>query len=141
MFVDASAIVAILKGEPEAPAFLAALQAAEGKVYCSPIARYEAVISLAASIARETPEGRITPELKDQVDALVDELLQKAGAREIHITESIGKAARDAAAIYGKLTGHPAKLNMGDCFAYACAKAYRVPLLYKGDDFAQTDLA
>ena len=141
MFVDASAIVAIIKGEPEAAAFLAALQAAEGKVFCSPIARYEAVISLAASIVRETPDGRITPELKDEVEGLVDDLLQQAGARDIHISESIGKAARDASATYGKLTGHPAKLNMGDCFAYACAKAYRVPLLYKGDDFAQTDLA
>ena len=141
MFIDASAIVAILKGEPEASAFLAALQAAEGKVFCSPIARYEAVISLAAAIAREQPSGQITRELKDEVESLVDELLQKAGAREIHITESIGKAARDASAVYGKLTGHPAKLNMGDCFAYACAKAYRVPLLYKGDDFAHTDLA
>ena len=99
------------------------------------------MISLAAAIAREQPSGQITRELKDEVESLVDELLQKAGAREIHITESIGKAARDASAVYGKLTGHPAKLNMGDCFAYACAKAYRVPLLYKGDDFAHTDLA
>ncbi len=39
------------------------------------------------------------------------------------------------------LESHPAALNMGDCFAYACAKALAVPLLYKGDDFAQTDLA
>lgn len=41
---------------------------------------------------------------------------------------------------YGKVVGHPAKLNLGDCFAYACAKAIEVPLLYKGDDFVRTDL-
>lgn len=40
----------------------------------------------------------------------------------------------------GKRAGHKAKLNFGDCFAYAAAKAYRLPLVYKGDDFAQTDL-
>ncbi|MBR0924530.1 type II toxin-antitoxin system VapC family toxin, partial [Bradyrhizobium diazoefficiens] len=41
---------------------------------------------------------------------------------------------------YSRLVDHPAQLNFGDCFAYACAKAYRIPLLYKGNDFAQTDL-
>ena len=42
---------------------------------------------------------------------------------------------------YGKRSGHPARLNLGDCFAYACAKANDARLLYKGDDFARTDLA
>lgn len=46
-----------------------------------------------------------------------------------------------ALSIYGKQVGHPAQLNMGDAISYACAKAYRLPLLYKGNDFAQTDLA
>ena len=141
MFVDASAIVAVLQDEPEAQGFLAALQAAEGKVYCSPIARYEAVISMAATVARQQKGGKITPELKAEMEALVDGLLKEAGSKDIHISESIGRAAMDVAAKYGKLAGHPAKLNMGDCFAYACAKAYRIPLLYKGNDFAHTDLA
>ena len=68
MFVDASAIVAVLQDEPEAQGFLAALQAAEGKVYCSPIARYEAVISMAASVARQQKGGKITPELKAEME-------------------------------------------------------------------------
>jgi ribonuclease VapC len=42
---------------------------------------------------------------------------------------------------YGRIVGHKAALNFGDCFAYACARAYRAPLLYKGEDFSHTDLA
>jgi len=49
--------------------------------------------------------------------------------------------AQEAAWTYGKTVGHPAQLNFGDCYAYACAKAYRVGLLYKGNDFSETDLA
>lgn len=140
MFVDASAIVAILKGEPEAAGFLAALEAAEGKVFCSPVARFEAVISLAVSMARARGDA-MSPNDHAAAEELVDELLKEAGAREVHITEGIGREARAAAAIYGKVAGHAAALNMGDCFAYACAKAYHVRLLYKGEDFARTDLA
>ena len=52
----------------------------------------------------------------------------------------IGRRALDAAARFGRVVGHPANLNLGDCFVYACAKAYRVPLLFKGEDFSQTDI-
>lgn len=141
MFVDASAIVAILKGEPEAAGFLAALDAARGKVFCSPVARFEAVMSLAVQMARARGEGAMTAGDREAAEALVGDLLKEAGAREIHISETIGRLAREACARYGKIAGHPAALNMGDCFAYACAKAYQVPLLYKGNDFARTDLA
>lgn len=140
MFVDASAIVAILKGEPEAGGFLAALDAAEGKVLCSPVARFEAVISLAVSMARARGEAMSAGD-HAAAEELVEELLRETGAREIPVTEGIGREARAAAATYGKIAGHPAALNMGDCFAYACAKAHHVRLLYKGDDFARTDLA
>jgi ribonuclease VapC len=57
------------------------------------------------------------------------------------ITSEIGLAARHAALRYGKTVGHAARLNMGDCFAYACCKAANLTLLYKGEDFRQTDLA
>lgn len=140
MFVDASAIVGILKGEPEAAGFLAALDAAQGKVFCSPVARFEAVVSLAVQIARSRGDQHITSADHDAAERLVNELLTEAKARDVHITDAIGKAARSAAAAYGKVAGHPAQLNMGDCFAYACAKAYHVPLLYKGGDFKHTDL-
>jgi ribonuclease VapC len=49
--------------------------------------------------------------------------------------------AIDAFARYGKGRGHPAQLNIADCLSYACAKKLGVPLLYKGNDFARTDLA
>ena len=53
----------------------------------------------------------------------------------------IGDGALLASIRYGTLIGHPADLNFGDCFAYACAKELGVKLLYKGNDFSQTDLA
>lgn len=140
MFVDASAIVAILKGEPEAAGFLAALDAARGNVFSSPIARFEASISLAMSMVRNRGDVHLKPDDLNEAETLVDDLLREAGAKEIHISESLGREARIAAARYGKVAGHPAKLNMGDCFAYACAKGYRLPLLYKGDDFKETDV-
>ena len=57
------------------------------------------------------------------------------------VPAEIVDAAQDAFERYGKGQRHPAQLNMGDCFAYACARHWSVPLLYKGDDFAQTDMA
>ncbi|RWA64674.1 type II toxin-antitoxin system VapC family toxin [Mesorhizobium sp.] len=62
-------------------------------------------------------------------------------AHNVAIDEDIGSRAIDASIRYGKAVGHPADLNLGDCFAYACAKALDVPLLYRDSDFVQTDLA
>lgn len=59
----------------------------------------------------------------------------------VTIGEHESDLAFDAYRLYGKGSGSPAKLNMGDCFAYACAKANQARLLYKGDDFSHTDLA
>jgi len=56
------------------------------------------------------------------------------------ITAEIGRKAIEAAKRYSKAVGHPAALNFGDCFAYACARAYRVPLFFKGQDFSRTDI-
>jgi ribonuclease VapC len=70
---------------------------------------------------------------------LIGMLFEKCGAQCIPITEEIGKAAIAASTEFGK-GRHPARLNMGDCFSYACAKVLRVPLLCKGDDFRQTDI-
>jgi ribonuclease VapC len=75
-----------------------------------------------------------------EAGAIIKELLAILAIKVMHITESIGFDATLAFERYGK-GRHPAALNMGDCFSYACAKAYRVPLLYKGNDFPQTDLA
>ena len=67
--------------------------------------------------------------------------LERARVVQLPIVEQDGSAAIDAFARYGKGRGHPAQLNMADCMAYACARNRGLKLLYKGNDFAATDLA
>ncbi len=71
----------------------------------------------------------------------VEALIEGVGAEEMVISAEIGDRALETAMRYGKAVGHAADLNFVDCFAYACAKARQMPLLYKGNDFAETDLA
>ncbi len=142
MFVDASAIVAVLNQEPGWPELVKRLDEAEGRCIVSPLVRFEATLSLArAAAAAATKGARPKPELIATAAELVDELIDTIGARDVPITNEIGKAAVDAAMSYGKIVGHPAALNFGDCFAYACAKSNEVGLIFKGNDFAHTDLA
>jgi len=129
MFVDASALVAMLFVEPEAGALAERLEAAGGGL-TSPLALFEA----AAALMRR-------PRTRVQADIELDELLREANIAVTSITPEIGRLALEAFERYGKGRGHPAQLNMGDCFSYACAQSLAVPLLYKGDDFARTDLA
>jgi ribonuclease VapC len=68
-------------------------------------------------------------------------VLATADIEVMPLTDEVGRIALDAFDRYGKGRRHPAQLNMGDCFAYACAKFRGVPLLYKGSDFSRTDLA
>lgn len=68
-------------------------------------------------------------------------LLERAGISMMPIDHTTADLAIEAHARFGKGSGHPARLNLGDCFAYAMAKQHGVRLLYKGDDFSQTDLA
>lgn len=139
MFIDASAIVGILRKEPGYEDLVRRIEDVEGQLYTSPLARYEASVSFARS--RSGTHATPTPERLAECADIVSGFLNELGVRDIHITSSIGDAAIRAAGDYGRATGHPAQLNFGDCFAYACAKAYRLRLIYKGDDFAQTDLA
>tara|TARA_B000000460_G_C21218229_1_gene265287 strand:+ start:84 stop:509 length:426 start_codon:yes stop_codon:yes gene_type:complete len=141
MFLDASALVAVLLREPDATALLKAMEAARGKLRISPVVRMEAVLALAR--ARIEARGKGPATAADYADAtgLVDQLLEALEAQDMPITSEIGKGAITALAIYGKQVGHPAQLNMGDALSYACAKAEAVPLLYKGRDFSETDLA
>lgn len=128
MFVDASALLAILVDEAEATEFRARIKAAP-VVLVSPIAIYETVLA----VARVQAVDLVVAE------ATVGDFLDTAGAQIIPIDAAIGTLALDAFTRYGK-GRHPAALNMGDCFAYACAKASGVPLLAKGSDFRQTDV-
>ena len=139
MFLDASVIVAILNGEPGYEEIVRRIEDNADNIYTSPMARFEAVISLARSRSgvHTTPTDMDITKIESQVNAFLSE----AKVSDIMISSSIGDGAIRAAATYGRAVGHPAKLNFGDCFAYACAKAYRVKLAYKGHDFAETDLA
>jgi len=67
--------------------------------------------------------------------------IEGIGARSIVIDDAISETALDAMTTYGKVVAHPANLNFGDCFAYATATRHHVKLLYKGEDFALTDMA
>lgn len=140
MFIDSSVIVAILNEEPGAIELEKQLEAADGTLLFSPLVRFEATISLARAIGDRQKTGR-SPELVDLAQSLVDQLLHACGAEEVSIDSGIGSRAIGAARTYGKAVGHPADLNFGDCFSYACAKAAGAKLLYKGEDFAKTDMA
>jgi ribonuclease VapC len=128
MFLDASAIIGILAREPDAASLAMRLdQAAD--VYTSPIAIYEAVLGLARACSFSIRDA----------DAVLDRFLEEANVNIIPVSDEIGRAAIRAFERFGK-GRHVAALNMGDCFAYACARGIEVPLLFKGDDFPRTDV-
>ena len=128
MFVDASALVAILFGEPEARSFRDLIDKA-ATVLVSPVGIYETTTAL----MRQTGKSRT------DVTALIDTMLQSSKAVVVPIDKLVGSIALEAFERYGK-GRHKATLNMGDCFSYACARAHGVPLLFKGNDFIYTDI-
>lgn len=126
MIVDTSALVAILKAEPEAAVFLAKLATAT-------VCRLSAANFVEAGlIANRDPTGSHREALED--------LLREFAIRIEPVSERQARLALDAFRRYGKGTGHPAGLNYGDCFAYALAADTGEGLLFKGDDFPRTDL-
>ncbi|MFI5012326.1 MAG: type II toxin-antitoxin system VapC family toxin [Hyphomicrobiales bacterium] len=127
-FLDASAIIAILARESEGATMTARLGQATG-ICTSPIAVFEAVLGMA----------RIGNMAMADAQAVLDRFLEEVGARIVPVTASIGRDAIQAFDRFGK-GRHAAKLNMGDCFAYACARDLGAPLLFKGNDFPQTDI-
>jgi len=129
MFVDASAIMAILTREREADAFAEAIEASSTAL-TSPIAVFEATIGLCRTRHASVEEAA----------ADVEEFLRITGVRCVPISIEDGRAALAAFARYGKGRGHPARLNLGDCFAYAMARNQGLPLLFKGNDFSKTDI-
>lgn len=137
-FVDASVIVAILNEESGFEDLEKRLSEINQQLY---VVRFEAVAAL-TRLHTGAAEGKLgRQEILAEARALVDGFFDAMRAIEIVIDTLIGSKALDAMARYGKVAGHRADLNFGDCFAYAAAKTHRVPLVYKGDDFAHTDLA
>ena len=129
MFVDASAIVAILTGESEADNLADTLEKARAPI-TSPIAIFEAT----QGVCRKRHAS------VEEAEQDVGEFLELAGVRIEPITDKEARSALAAFSRYGKGRGHPAQLNLGDCFAYAMAKNARTGLLFKGDDFDKTDI-
>ena len=127
--IDASAIIAILTGEPGSALLVAALDRA-GDATTTPIAIYEATLGLRRK--RRSPVG--------QAERAVMEFLSAARIKVEPVDPIAVHLALEAFDRYGKGTGHPARLNLGDCFIYAQAKAAGASLLYKGEDFSKTDI-
>lgn len=128
MFIDASALTAILVGESDAAALLARLQKARIRV-TSPLAIWETTLAVARNLDMDIREAQ----------QAVEDFLALAEIQVAPVAAEARNQALDAHERYGKRR-HPASLNFGDCFAYACARVAGLPLLYKGDDFAQTDI-
>ena len=126
MIVDSSALVAILLLEPEAATFTEALAVVGFK-------------GLSAASYVETSiviDSRRDPVASRQVDNLIS----RSGIQIEPFSAEQAVVARQAYRDFGRGSGHPAKLNFGDCLSYALAKVLDEPLLYKGDDFGHTDV-
>jgi ribonuclease VapC len=127
MILDTSAIIAILRDETEAPVFAKAVEKAAHR-------RISAVNYVESAAVIDGSRDPIA-------SRRFDDLLREAQVAVEPVTEAQARIAREAYRDFGKGSGHPAKLNFGDCFAYALAKARNESLLFKGDDFSQTDVA
>ncbi len=126
MIVDTSALVAILKLEPERVPFAEILDRADSL-------RISAATYVELSIVMDR---RKSPALSREVD----EIIERFNIQIEPVTAEQARIARQAYRDYGRASGHAANLNFGDCFSYALARAKREPILFKGDDFVHTDL-
>ncbi|MGD0334219.1 MAG: type II toxin-antitoxin system VapC family toxin [Xanthobacteraceae bacterium] len=130
VFLDTSAVVAVLAGEPDAASFAAKLEAEPERISAGHVL-LEASTRLASLLG-------LTPTV---ADGLVTRLFREADVDIVPITEEVAQIAVAAFERYGKGRGAVANLNLGDCLSYACAKAHDARLLFKGSDFSQTDIA
>jgi ribonuclease VapC len=126
MIIDTSALLAILRNEPDAASFTKQIEAAK---------------RCRMSAANFVEAAAVIDASRDPVASRrFDELLKEAQVVIEPVTEAQARIAREAYRDFGKGTGHRAKLNFGDCFAYALAKVVGEPLLCKGNDFLHTDV-
>jgi len=142
MYLDASAIIAVLTCEEDADEIIAKLEQATRPIYCSPLTVFEATISLARKIAN-VQVGNNAPIPQKTIDLAqsdIADFLEVLNVQHLEISSKTYQLALKAAQDFGKFVAHPARLNMGDCFVYACAKEHNLSLLFKGEDFSQTDI-
>src|ERR1035441_3721085 len=126
MILDASALIAILRFEKEASEFAKIIEHAAHR-------RISAVSFVEA--------GAVIDGSKDPVASRrLDELIEVAQIAIEPVTDAQARIDRKSYRDFGKTSGHPAKLNFGDCFSYALAKSKGEPLLFKGKDFSRTDV-
>ena len=125
MIVDTSAVIAILEGEPEGARFTQTLIEQPTAVSAATLA--EAFI---VALGYNGDGGA------DEVDTLI----RSSATAVIAVDEHQARVVRDAYRRFGRGSGHPARLNYGDCFSYALAVSRDEPLLFKGDNFAHTDV-
>ena len=126
MILDTSALIVILRLEPEAPEFAQIIENAKQR-------RISAVSYVEAAAVIDGSRDPVA-------SRRFDELIQEAAISIEPVTEAQALVARQAYRDFGKTSGHPAKLNFGDCFSYALAKVKGEPLLFKGQDFSRTDV-
>jgi ribonuclease VapC len=126
VIIDTSALIAILRKEPEATRFAEIMEAADTR-------RLSAVNYLEAAVVVDARHNPID-------SRRFDDFVREGSIVIEPVTETQARIARDAYRDFGKGSGHPAQLNFGDCFSYALAKAFGEPLLFKGRDFSRTDI-
>lgn len=128
MYIDASALTAIMTNEDDAQELLARMQKTKTRV-TSPLAVWETTVAVSRILQMDI--GQAIPS--------VENYLRRIGVEIVSIAPDLTKIALDAFDRYGK-GRHPAQLNFGDCFGYACSRHLGYAMLYKGRDFALTDI-
>jgi ribonuclease VapC len=129
MFIDTSAIVAIMAAESDAASYVAAVDNARSR-FTGAHVRLECTINVARILGLAIADAQ----------AIYEEFLHISKIETVSITDAISRIATDAYGRFGKGQRHPAQLNFADCLSYACASSLGVSILFKGNDFIHTDL-
>ena len=127
MVIDTSAVVAILNREPQAERLVRCALESRGMLMSR-----GTVVELGIVVQTKWGAGG---------DSLKVTLLNRLRIEAVDVDAEQARLAIEAYSRFGRGTGSRARLNFGDCFAYACARHFSLPLLYKGEDFARTDIA
>jgi ribonuclease VapC len=126
LIVDASALLAIVLLEPDGDRLLEVANSAD---------------DLSISVVNFVEAGiKVDKDADPKRASTLDKLMGELAVEIVPVSLEQGRIARRAHRQFGRGSGHPANLNLGDCFAYALAKFRREPLLFKGNDFGQTDI-